>query len=216
MKRATNLHLIALTLATLILSACGGQTFGTRSKYESSSYSFANNYNAGNISSPATPSSSPTPLPTTAPYTGLPPYQFKIEGVGYKTYHVTVQANRVLKVKFRPGINSKYVEGTKFTPRYSQLGVYIGVTDYSEPTEILNNGLTTGQVQTSSVIDFSSKILVSGNAVTDRHEVEIIVNKPNNDYWCLNFMMYCSWTNVWDTHPWNGTLLVQTDDTDPI
>jgi hypothetical protein len=43
--------------------------------------------------------------------------------------------------------------------------------------------------------------------------VTITISHPNDDYYCLNYGMYCPWAQMYYDHPWNGTLSIQTDDT---
>lgn len=131
---------------------------------------------------------------------------------------LNIYTGKVLKMKFTPGIADTTVAGTGFTAQYSAMGVYVGLGTDLRPTPLLLNGLTGGAAQTSQKFDFSSNIAANCpvNDVNCRKDVAITVTKPNYDYWCLNFIMYCPYTIVHDTHPWNGTLSVQTDDTDPI
>jgi hypothetical protein len=108
------------------------------------------------------------------------------------------------------------VRGVGYT---SQLGVYIQVGSLNQPTEMLTNGYNGTTAETSSVIDFSSSIpsgSCAGQATTCRQNVTITVNKPNDDYWCLTTGQFCPWSYVYASHPWNGTLTIQTDDTTAI
>ena len=49
-----------------------------------------------------------------------------------------------------------------------------------------------------------------------REQVTITVLQPNNDYWCHNYSLYCTHAHVHDTHPWNASVWVETDDTRPM
>ena len=155
---------------------------------------------------------------TTTTTTGASsPYTFTVRGVGYSTTTVSVSAGTVLKVKFAPGVQDTAITGTGVYPQYSQLGVYIGVGASTEPTQMLQNGYDGSTAQTGTVMDFSSSI-PSGcsGSTTCRQNVTITITKPNNDFYCLNEGIYCPWNQVLSGQPWNGTLTVQTDDTDSI
>jgi hypothetical protein len=165
---------------------------------------------------------------------GAPMIQAEVEGVGYTSTYFTLPTRSILRVKFIPGIQKSQVEGTGFTPQYSKLGVYITVNGKQSITSLLSNGLSSS-VSESRVFDFSN--VISNNCGTDedcREDITIEVHKPNYDYWCFNFPSgfyeqsnkgntyrypseYCPHTQVYDTeqgkHPWNGTLVIQTDDT---
>jgi hypothetical protein len=159
-----------------------------------------------------------TSTTTTTTTTGASsPYTFTVRGVGYSTTTVSVSAGQVLKVEFAPGVQDTAIAGTGVYPQYSQLGVYIQVGSSLEPTEMLQNGYDGSTAQTSTVMDFSSSI-PSGCAgsTTCRQNVTITITKPNNDFYCLNEGIYCPWNQVLSGQPWNGTLTVQTDDTDSI
>ncbi|HUP56976.1 MAG TPA: hypothetical protein VM598_05940 [Bdellovibrionota bacterium] len=149
--------------------------------------------------------------------TGIPALQMRVGTTGYNSVTVTVDVRKVLKVKFTPSVQDEVVAGSGFSPSYGRLGVYIQAGTITQATEMLSNGLF-GQAQTSRVIDFSGGI-DTGCAPTDltcHAPVTIKVFKPNNDYFCMNFGQYCPWAQVYSTHPWHGTLHVQTDDTDPL
>lgn len=144
---------------------------------------------------------------------GAPPISTRVGAIGYRSTSIDVRVNKILKIKFTPGINDEQIEGTGYSPQYSKLAVFIKVGDESVATPLLNNGLQEDQ-QSSAVIDFSDKI--EGQCGDDpicRETITITIEKPNNDYWCLNWETHCSHTHVHDTHPWNGTIMVQTDDT---
>ncbi len=150
---------------------------------------------------------------------GIPALNFKVRAVGYNATSVTVRAGRVLRVIFVPGMQDRAVANTGFYPQYSKLGVYIGIGTSLQATPLLDNGLRSGNMQGSQVIDLSSQISSScvGSDTTCRSEVTITVTKPNTDYSCLNFGgAYCPYQRMYPTHPWNGTLYIQTDDTDPV
>ncbi|MEK7691956.1 MAG: hypothetical protein AAB425_13155, partial [Bdellovibrionota bacterium] len=85
---------------------------------------------------------------------------------------------------------------------------------YEEPTPLLSNGLAETQEQ-SPIKNYSSAFakLCQESDQTCRETVTITVYKPNYDYWCFNYWMYCPHTHVYSTHPWNGTLEIETDET---
>jgi hypothetical protein len=168
---------------------------------------------SGTIASTTTTSTTSTTTGTSAPYT------FTVRGVGYTSTSVTVSVNSVLRVKFAPGIQDTAISGTGVYPQYSMMGVYLEVGSNNQPTQMLTNGYGGTTAETSSVIDFSSSIPNSGcygQAATCRETVTVTVNKPNDNYWCLNAGQFCPWSDVYESHPWNGVLTVQTDDTTAI
>jgi hypothetical protein len=143
--------------------------------------------------------------------TGTQPITMQVSGVGYDSVTVSVpNVTSVLKVEFTPGVQNGTVSGTNFAPIYSGLGVYINVGSLSQPTPLLHNGADGTNVETSGVMDYSSALSGTTGSVV------ITVTKPNYDYWCLNYGEYCPWTQVYPTHPWNGTLRIQTDYTDSL
>jgi len=150
--------------------------------------------------------------------TGLPPLQMRVGTVGYNAVSVDIDVRAVLKVQFAPGIQDEVVQGTGYSPPYGHLGVYIQVGTKTQATEMLSNGLLDQNPQKSSVIDFSGAFTPTCNPTdsTCHQTVTIKVFKPNNDYFCMNYGMYCPWANVYQTHPWHGTLYIQTDETDPL
>jgi hypothetical protein len=143
----------------------------------------------------------------------------RVKQVGYNDFEITgIQAGKRLKVQFIPGKQDSpvAVEGQEFMPFYSKLGVFITVNSQTTATPMLNNGFTPGSTASKSpVIDFSSAIAsqCQGQGDDCRKSITIKVGRPNYDYWCLNHAVYCPWTHVHTTHPWNGTLLIETDDT---
>lgn len=150
--------------------------------------------------------------------TGYPAMQIPINGLGYTNYYVTVPVRKVLKVAFRPGIQTGKVAGTGFTPQYSQMWVQLRVGTDARMTTILSNGLFGGAAQRSTIYDFSeayTKTCPDSNT-SCRQQVKVYVEKPNYDYACINYGGPCPGTHVQSTHPWNGTLFIQTDDTDAI
>lgn len=166
------------------------------------------------------PSPSPSPSPTPSPSPSATPrsgaiLSFRAEATGYREAKILVTTRRILRVRFTPGQQDQKVAGTGFSPTYSKLGVYLRVNGTSTPTPMLFNGAGAagGSAQKSGIIDFSGAISAgcAANNSTCSQTVEIVVERPNNDYWCYNYGMYCPWTNVYDTHPWNGTLEVETD-----
>lgn len=144
----------------------------------------------------------------------IPPVSFQINGVGYNAVTVTVSTQTTLQVVWEPGQQEESITGTNYEPEYSMLGVYITVGGTTQATEMVTNGYAGTAVEASGVIDFSSAIPAGSNG-----NVNIVVSQPNYDYYCLNFELYCypvPWMHVLPTHPWNGTLLVQTDSTQAL
>lgn len=142
------------------------------------------------------------------------PLSFRVGTVGYNPVTVTVSTQSTLQVQFQAEQQDQSIAGTNFEPEYSMLGVYITVGSTTTPTQVVPNGYN-GTLQTpSSIIDFSSAIPSGSNG-----SVTIVIAQPNYDYDCLNFDLYCypvPWMHVLDTHPWHGTLFVQTDNTQPL
>lgn len=218
MFRNQGLKISALLLsfgASLALTGCGGAS--AKPKTRGAALSSSGTVIGGSTDNDI-PVALPSATPSSTPSTGTPPYSYRVGATGYTSTTVTVYTNQTLKVKFTPGIQDENVAGTGFSPRYSGLGVYIKVGSQESPTPLLYNGLNGGEAETSPVIDYSSsfsKTCAAGDT-SCRQSVTITVTKPNYDYWCINFGSYCPWTHVYDTHPWHGTLTVQTDDTDGI
>jgi len=142
------------------------------------------------------------------------PYRVAIQGNGYDSHSVTVPVGTVLKVAFIAGKQNAEASGV-FYP-YSMLAVYMGVGSNLQPTQLIENGYSGGTAQESTVIDLSSSFTstcASGSA-SCRQQVTVIVTQPNNDDACLNSgYSGCPYAHVPTGHPWNGTLLIQTDDT---
>jgi hypothetical protein len=205
---------ILLSITAVLLSACGA----TSANYYSVGGSGSTLSASG--STLATTTTGTTTTTTTSTTTGTAsPITMTVRGVGYTSVPVTVSANQVLKVEFAPGVQDTAVAGTGVYPQYSQLGVYIQVGSLNQPTEMLTNGYNGTTAETSSVIDFSSSIpsgSCAGQASTCRQNITITINKPNDDYWCLTSGQFCPWSYVYASHPWNGILTVQTDDTTAI
>ena len=205
---------------SLLTLGCGGYAAREKSSIVEGRSTF--------VSGPSDPAPTPTPAPTVFPSptpTGTPtptptnpPFSFRVDGTGYTSVTFEVTTRTVLKVRFAPGVQDKTVAGTGFSPQYSVLGVYIAVGSDLRPTPPLYNGLGGGTGEKSPVMDYSSAFTRTCSASDPdcREKVTITVKQPNYDYWCINYGAYCPWTHVWDTHPWNGTLTVQTDDTTGI
>ena len=207
-----------LSITAVLLSACGA----TSSNYYGLSSGSTLSGTSGSTLAGSTPTTvtTTTGTTTTTTTTGTAsPITMTVRGIGYNSTSVTVSANQVLKVEFAPGVQDTAVAGTGVYPQYSQLGVYIQVGSFNQPTEMLTNGYNGTTPETSSVIDFSSYIpsgSCAGKATNCRQNVTITINKPNDDYWCLTSGQFCPWSYVYASHPWNGTLTVQTDDTTAI
>jgi len=180
-----------------------------------------------------TPSPTPTPAASATPRPGVPVQTYAVGAIGYNAFknadgtYLQVSARKILRVRFTPGQQDGFVAGTGFSPAYSKLGVYIATRGFnatnaaawgpSIATPMLSNGLYSAK-SSSQIIDFSARIpkTCDVNDATCSETVEIKIDKPNNDYFCMNFGTYCNWTWVYDTHPWNGTLEVETDYTQVI
>lgn len=158
----------------------------------------------------------------TNPLTGL--LEYKVNGVGYTgTATVQVEAGQRLRLRFVPGTQEPFVDNTHFEAVYSRLGVFIKVGGTELDTGILHNGHAQQQQQ-SQILDFSGELNGTKQTVT------ITVSKPNSDYWCLNFPYNWIWDGkkyvstcanggyhqMHSTHPWNGTLYVETEDTESL
>jgi hypothetical protein len=138
---------------------------------------------------------------TTDNSSGPPPLSQTVSGVGYSTMTFTVRTRSVLKIRFTPGMQNSSVAGGNFAPQYARLAVFIKVGSLEQPTALLSNGLATTQ-ETSSTMDFSSAFTKTC-ASTDtacRQTVTITVSKPNYDYWCYNYGLYCDHTQVYQSH----------------
>lgn len=144
---------------------------------------------------------------------GAPPYSFRVEGIGYNGMKLKVKANKKLKIKFTPGVQDQTVKDTGYSPEYSQLAVFIQVENTEKATPLLSNGLS--RAATSKTLDFSSGFTKTcpASSANCRQDVEITVHRPNYDHYCYMYGMYCMHTKVYETHPWNGTITVETDDT---
>jgi hypothetical protein len=149
---------------------------------------------------------------------GVPPITMRVGTVGYNSVTVEIDTRSVLKVQFAPGIQDEVVAGTGYAPAYGHLGVYIQVGTTTQPTPMLSNGLLDNNPQKSPVLDFSNAFTKSCDPtdLTCHQPVQIMIFKPNNDYFCMNFGMYCPWAQMYQTHPWHGELSIQTDDTDAL
>jgi len=146
-----------------------------------------------------------------------PPLEFETRAVGYTSVSFTVSTGDVLKVQFAPGVQDEVAPGTGFFANYSQMGVYIKVNGNEKPTALLSNGLVRA-AETSSIIDMSGSLGTSctGDPLC-RQTVTVTVTKPNYDYWCYS-VGDCRYTHthVYQNHPWNGFLYVETNDTQPL
>lgn len=209
------IRVFSLVSAAAILSACGGATVPITKKTSSTSNVSSTSTSSINLGTGSNGTPAPTSSTTPTTPTGTnPPLTMRVGTVGYNATTVQVSTGTILKVKFTPGIQDTAIAGTGVYPQYSQLGVYITVNGYTVPTQMLNNGRYTGQAQTSSALDFSAAIASAcGSNKTCRQNVTITIDHPNDDYWCLNYGQYCPWSYVYDTHPWHGTLTIETDDT---
>lgn len=175
---------------------------------------------SGTSSSSGTTSSSSaaTASSSSSTSTGVPPQETRVDATGVNGKgSIWVRVKDRLKVKFRPGLQDKKVSGSGFSPNYSRMSVTLTVGNSNRTTSVLYNGFNQ-PAQESSVQDFSSSFTKTCGAsvTTCRQWVLVTVEKPKYDYWCLNYQMYCDMADVYSTHPWNGTAIIETDDTDPI
>ncbi|MCM2323647.1 MAG: hypothetical protein NDJ90_10345 [Oligoflexia bacterium] len=216
MKSATAFTTGILLSSVLLLSACGGQSY-TQSRSRQSA-----NFTTGTSNSTTTTdggSSSDSDTSDTTASLGVPALSMRAGAIGYTSVSVTVKARSLLKVRFTPGIQDRTVSGSGFSPKYSGLGVYITVGDHTEMTSFLYNGLYGGEAENSEILDFSNSFprACASSDPSCKETVTITVSQPNYDYWCVNFGYSCGyWTRVETSHPWHGTLKIQTESTDPI
>lgn len=222
LHREHQLPFFCIVLLAAIATLLGVSGCGTRRSINDRSVEGTGlSLEPGSSPSPG-PSSSPLPSPTSTarPRKGVPPLIIEVRGVGYNKVQTQVVTGKTLKVLFTPGIQDRTVAGTGFSPEYSKMGVYLSAGNSSEqPTEMLSNGyLPMTESQSSHVFDFSGSL---GNEcpasdASCRRTVVITVSRPNYDYWCLTSRAYCPYSHVYETHPWNGTLSIETDDTDSL
>jgi hypothetical protein len=203
-------------MAALLLTGCGGQSNRQVATQSNTTTSTTDSSSTTSSSSSSTSTSTVTP--------GIPALSLPVSTTGYNSVTVQVSTRSILRLKFTPGVNHATVNGTGFSPQYTKLGVYIGVGSDTRATALLSNGIS-GTATSSDVMDFSASFThncdTSGNC--QAQTVTITVSKPNDDFWCANYGYYCPYAKVGvsgqsgDTSaPWNGTLTVQTDDTNAI
>ncbi len=228
---STSFRLGALCAAVFLLISTGCQN-NSRARQRSTSAGSSGWVDTGDFFGgpgfPEEEENEPLPLPTFAPGPSpspvaepkLPPIELRVEGVGYNEVVVPeLPVGRKLKLQFIPGKQDSTVANSNFLPHYSKLGVYITVGSQTIATPMLDNGYAVGAAPVkSNILNFSMAVAENceGQDEDCRELVDIKVSRPNYDYWCLNYLMYCPWTQVHATHPWNGTLLIETDDTEPL
>lgn len=213
--KSTSLHrsaICSIAFITMALISVGCSGVSSSYKVAASGTTLASQTSTSSTSSTLSTGTSSTGASTGAGS----PYTFTVRGVGYTSTTVSVSAGQVLKLKYAPGVQDTAISGTGVYPQYSRMGVYVQVGSMTQPTEMLGNGYDGTTAQTSSVLDFSSALSGCSGSSTCRQQVTITVTKPNNDFYCLNYGYYCPWNQVLNGQPWNGTLTVQTDDTDSI
>lgn len=206
MQRNRMLLAPTLILLTAVLTACGSPINSLKATNESSS-------GGSSTSEPITIGAS-----TGA---GLQsPYSVAIKGTGYDSLSVTVPVGSVLKVAFIAGTQDAEYNGV-FYP-YSALAVYLGVGTNLQPTQLVHNGYGGTTAEISTVIDLSNAFTStcqSGNT-NCRTQVSVVITQPQDDDACINQTTYnpsaCPYSHVPTGHPWNGTLMIQTDDTTAI
>ena len=171
-------------------------------------------HSSSSIKVTVTPAASPSPAATSTANLPAPASQ-RVGSVGYTSTSITVKARKVLKIQFTPGQQDETISGSTTKPLYSGLGVYLTVGSTTTPTPFLYNGMYGGTAQNSGTLDFSAEIpqTCASSDAACRENVTITVSRPNYDWYCINNQGGCPWAHVQDTHPWNGTLKVQTDDT---
>jgi hypothetical protein len=223
--------ILKTSLVSLLMVGCmqaGGRGRVTESSHQNKAPSYReyldpSNWNSGGSPTTVTPTPSPTPGDSnpTVGRSELPPMQFAVQAIGYsstESFSVEVRARKILRVRFAPGVQLHQVQGTGFSPLYSGLGVFISVGSATRATPLLDNGVYSGRPEQSAIMDFSAQI-PNTCAASDsqcRASVRIVISRPNYNYYCLNGMGGCPWDRVHPNHPWNGTLWVETDDTQPL
>lgn len=214
--RFQNSALLLLSTSLFFNTGCGGRSLASRT-VGNDTFIIGGSSNLP-ITLPApTPTSPITPTNPTGAQS--PIIQSRVGTIGAHAVTVQVQVNNVLRVRFTPGVQDQAVAGGNFEPQYSKLGVYVGAGSNSQATEMLNNGYARGGTpQYSSIIDLGSSFnhSCSANDPTCRQTVTITVDRPNYDYWCMNWGTGCDYVEVYSTHPWHGTLEIQTDDTQAL
>lgn len=243
--KGSNLYAFQATaaiLAALALIGCGQNTSGKQSPKKQNGNVFlgqgttGGGFNVdttggstGGTTDGSTGGTSGTTTGTTGGTTGsttagnLPPaYEMHVELLGYDqtsdaSYVIEVQANKTLIVQFEPGMADKPVNGTGFTPQYSQLAVSFAVEGQDHFTPLLRNGFYGGEQQVHRM-DLSGAFTRTcpASQPTCRQTVRVVVRKPNSDYFCLNYGQYCPYRRNYFSHWVNGVVRVQTDDTAPI
>lgn len=218
-------YCILIAIASISMLGCGAVGSRNENPKKQKVSSFTVQHTGGGDPEISGAGDPPSPNPSGTPTGSTPPLNLPIRKTGYDSpFSVQVRAKRILRIKFTPGIPDETIVGTGFTPQYSQLAVYISVGNQEQSTPLLNNGLANAstslpaEAESSPIMDFSSVIPQEcpSNEQDCRVDVTITVRKPNYDYWCFNYGLYCTHTRVWETHPWNGRLDVQTDDTLPL
>lgn len=221
MRTATNDNSIpafaALMVSSLFLSACGMTPY-TEGGSSSRGFKLAATEEVQVPDSTITTVTDTDSAGTSA--TGSPTIMTRVGGYGYDAAPtVEVRTNRVLKVRFTPGIADENELNTGFTRHYSGLAVYIQVGATELPTPLLHNGVAGTAVETKT-FDFSNSFerTCLRTDTSCRQMVTITVKKPNYDHYSFTYPYsgFPGWTHVTSTHPWNGTLTIQTDDTNAI
>jgi hypothetical protein len=221
--------LLFASIALLLLTGCGPVVNGKRNPYAyettlpSTSQSTTTNRSPSNSTITPTTTQSPTPNPTGTYYEtpggtrGVPVIQYKVSGIGYQAVTISIRTGRMLRVKFKPDQQTRYIAGTNTKPVYSRLAVYLTMNDQTQPTEMLSNGLQ-GAAEESRLIDLSYAMKPTCPASNSacRETFTFKVERPNYDYYCYNSGQGCPWTRVADKHPWSGTLYIQTSDTEAL
>jgi len=203
--------IIAVALAvSAIASGCGDAAYRTTPNTNITTATTGTTAVTATTTTSSTTSSSSVSAATSS---GVPPLSFTVQGLGYTTpVTFTVSTRTVLMVEFTP------TNQLSTTGNYSQLGVYINVGSTAGQggetlaTPLLPIGVASG------VMDFSAAFTqtCASTDTTCRQNVVITINKPNDDYYCMSFGMYCPYTNALSTQHWYGTLSVQTDDTESL
>lgn len=179
---------------------------------------YATKINGGNSSITVTDAGGASTAASSSGTTGTQaPYRVSIQGTGYDSHSVIVSVGSTLKVAFIAGKQNAEANGV-FYP-YSMLAVYLGVGTNLQPTQLVQNGYGGSTAQESTVIDLSNSFAstCSSSDPTCRQKVTVVVTQPNSDDACINTSYAsCPYAHVPSGHPWNGTLLIQTDDTTAI
>jgi hypothetical protein len=158
-----------------------------------------------------------------------------IKGLGYEEeITISVETRSRLRVRFVPGQQDAFVGNTNFSPPYSLLSIALQVGNDEEVTAPLSNGLYEPE-EMSDIFDFSQSFRkrCETDEINCQERVRITIKRPQYNYWCIEYpngfydpksfqyrnVCYGNpygMTRVYESHPWNGTLLIETDYTESL